>query len=305
MELKYTATSEDTSLKVKSVLRREFGFSSRFMTKVKFQDLMTINGEKMPLWVSPKEGDQIVITLPDEHSDFPEEDIAIYPVYEDEHILVLNKQPYVIVHPTKGHPIHTIANGLMKYMRQSGQDFKVRFVNRLDMDTSGLLIVAKHGYAQDRLSEQMKAGKIRKEYQAIVQGLVEQDEGTIDIPIGRPSMDDVRRGVLPLEAGGQRAITHYQVLDRFPRGKKKDYTLVQLKLETGRTHQIRVHMSTLGHPILGDELYGGENPNLIARQALHAFKLQFNHPVSGEPITIEAPLPKDIQGALDKLRAEK
>ncbi|MFR8518685.1 MAG: RluA family pseudouridine synthase, partial [Emergencia timonensis] len=239
------------------------------------------------------------IKLPEEKSDFPAEDIPIYPVFEDDDLLILNKQPGVIVHPTKGHPLHTIANGLMKYMQDTGQTFKIRFVNRLDMDTTGLLIVAKNSHSQDDLTKQMKANTIEKRYIAIVNGIVKEDAFTIDLPIGRPDPENVARGVM-LE-GGYPSVTHVKVLESFPKGK--GYTMVELLLETGRTHQIRVHMSHIGYPLVGDYLYGGEAPWLLDRQALHAYKLSFNHPVTGKRLTVEAPLPNDIQEVIKKIKS--
>ena len=187
----------------------------------------------------------------------------------------------------------------MKYMQDTGQTFKIRFVNRLDMDTTGLLIVAKNSHSQDDLTKQMKANTIEKRYIAIVNGIVKEDAFTIDLPIGRPDPENVARGVM-LE-GGYPSVTHVKVLESFPKGK--GYTMVELLLETGRTHQIRVHMSHIGYPLVGDYLYGGEAPWLLDRQALHAYKLSFNHPVTGKRLTVEAPLPNDIQEVIKKIKS--
>ena len=199
------------------------------------------------------------------------------------------------MHPTKGHPAHTIANGLMQYLIDTEQKFKIRFINRLDMDTSGLLIIAKNSHAQDSFMKQMKANTIRKKYTAVVKGVIPENEGTIDLPIGRPDPDRVERWVMT--EGGFPSVTHYSVIERF-----KNHTLVRLILETGRTHQIRVHMAYTGYPVLGDHLYGGENPLLIERQALHSRYLSFNHPVSDERIDVEAPLHEDMLKLIEKLR---
>ena len=246
-------------------------------------------------------GDVISIDLPEETSDFPEEDIPIYPVFEDDDILILNKQPGVTVHPTKGHPSGTLANGLMKYMRETNQSFKIRFVNRLDMDTTGLLIVAKNAHAQEEITKQMKANTTEKRYKAVVNGIVKEDKFTINLPIGRPDPDHVVRAVMM--EGGYDSVTHVKVLERIPDENHPDggYTLVELLLETGRTHQIRVHMSHLGHALVGDHLYGGENPDLLHRQALHSYQLTINHPITKERITLEAPLPDDIQQLINKI----
>lgn len=298
-KFEYTVTKEDEGVPVKGLLRTKFSFSSRLLTKLKYQHLVFLNGEEVAGWITPQIGDILSIKLPEEKSDFPAEDIPIYPVFEDDDLLILNKQPGVIVHPTKGHPLHTIANGLMKYMQDTGQTFKIRFVNRLDMDTTGLLIVAKNSHSQDGLTKQMKANTIEKRYIAIVNGIVKEDAFTIDLPIGRPDPENVARGVM-LE-GGYPSVTHVKVLESFPKGK--GYTMVELLLETGRTHQIRVHMSHIGYPLVGDYLYGGEAPWLLDRQALHAYKLSFNHPVTGKRLTVEAPLPHDIQEVIKKIKS--
>lgn len=296
-KFKYIVTKEDDGLPIKKLIRTKFTFSSRLMTKLKMQNLIFLNGEPTAGWITPNPGDIITVKLPEEKSNFPAENIPIYPVYEDDDLLILNKQPGVTVHPTKGHPVHTLANGLMKYMEDTNQAFKIRFINRLDMDTSGLLAVAKNSHAQDDFTKQMQANQTKKCYLAIVNGIVEEDDFTINLPIGRPDPEEVRRGVME---GGYPSITHVHTIERYT--KDNGYTLVELLLETGRTHQIRVHMSHIGHPLVGDELYGGNNPELLNRQALHAYKLSFHHPVSGEPITVKAPLPQDIKDVIEKIR---
>lgn len=301
-KFQYIITTEDEAIPVKTLLRTKFNFSSRLLTKLKYQHLVFLNGSPVAGWITPKPGDVLSIKLPEEKSDFPSENIPIHPVYEDSDLLLLNKQPGIIVHPTKGHPYHTIANGLMKYMEDTDQSFKIRFVNRLDMDTTGLLIVAKNSHAQDDLVKQMKANTTEKRYIALVNGLIERESFTIDLPIGRPDPEDVRRGVMM--EGGHPSVTHGKVLERFPAVRGNDYTMVELLLETGRTHQIRVHMSHIGHPLIGDSLYGGSNTDLLQRQALHAYKLSFRHPISGKPITIQAPLPDDMSTLLETLRRE-
>ena len=289
-EFKHTVTIEDEGKEVKDIMRMYFDFSSRFRNKVKREKLVYLNGEPTQGWYKVKTGDVVSIALPEEESHFPAQPIPLDPVYEDDDLLLLNKQPGLIVHPTKGHPAGTVANGLMQYQADHGQSWKIRFVNRLDMDTSGLLIVAKNAYSQNELTGQMRKGLLHKTYIAIVSGVLEEDRGTIDLPIGRPDPVDIRRRVME---GGAPSVTHSTVLERFAR-----YTLVELGLETGRTHQIRVHMAHIGHPILGDHLYGEEKPYIIERQALHAARLEFSHPATGKPLRIEAPLPEDMQKAI-------
>ena len=291
----YILTENDKDIPIKKIIRREFGFSSRLMTKIKQNKSAYLNGQSLPGWVTGAAGDVLTVILPEETSDFEPEPIPITPVYEDNDLLIINKQPGFVVHPIKGHPAHTIANGLMQYLIDTEQKFKIRFINRLDMDTSGLLIIAKNSHAQDSFMKQMKANTISKKYIAVVKGVISENEGTIDLPIGRPDPDRVERWVMT--EGGYPSVTHYSVIERF-----NTHTLVKLILETGRTHQIRVHMAYTGHPVLGDHLYGGENPLLIERQALHSRYLSFNHPVSDKQIDVEAPLHEDMIKLIEKLR---
>jgi len=188
-----------------------------------------------------------------------------------------------------------MANGIMNYMLENQKNFKIRFINRLDMDTSGLLVIAKNSHCQDDMSRQMAENGVTKKYVAVVDGLIAEEEGTVDLPIDKEHEDHVKRAVVE---DGYPSVTHYTVLERLPKG----YTYVELELETGRTHQIRVHMSHLGHPIVGDVLYGKASVWLIERQALHARYLSFRHPVTGRFMELEAPLPEDMEVLLDKLR---
>ena len=295
-EFIHKVTTEDEGLEIKDIMRNHFDFSARLRNKIKREKLVLLNDKQTAGWITPKVGDVIRITLPDEKSHFEPQAIPLYPVFEDDDILIINKQPGLIVHPTKGHPSGTVANALMHYMEQTSQSFKIRFVNRLDMDTSGLLVIAKNAYCQNDYTRQMKENLVEKRYIAIVKGIVESDNGTIDLPIGRPDPENVRRGVME---GGSPSVTHYKVCERFP---KKGYTMVELLLETGRTHQIRVHMSHIGHPVLGDWLYGGDNILLMERQALHAARLSFTHPITKEKLMLTAPLPEDMKRALELLK---
>lgn len=322
----YTVTEKDKELSVKELLRRNFHFSSRLLTKLKKGDLVTVDGLPVKGWMKLQPGDKLTITLPEETCDFPPEDIPIETVFEDEHLLVINKQPGYVVHPTKGKPHNTIANGIMKKMLQDGAQYKIRFANRLDMNTSGLLIIAKNGFVQESLIRQMKRDQVEKRYLAVVDGIITEDEGIVDKPIGRPDPDEVERWILPVEEGGYDSVTHYKVLRRFEAGP--GYTLVELRLETGRTHQIRVHMASIGHPVTGDHLYchgdpflyrkvhGDTRPNMkssehesessspyIKRQALHAYRLSFIHPMSGQRLELEAPLPEDMRNLIEKIKA--
>jgi len=289
----HKVTSEDDGMEVREITRKYFDFSARLRNRIKRQKLTMRNGETTEGWHRVSEGDVISITLPDEHSYFPPEDIPLDIVFEDDDLMVINKQPGLVVHPTNGCKSGTCANALAHYMEETGHVFKIRFVNRLDRDTSGLLLVSKNAYCQNHITNQMKQDLIHKKYTAIVKGIVSSERGTIDLPIGRPDREDIRRGV---HQDGAPSVTHYEVLNYL-----NGHTLIELRLETGRTHQIRVHMSHIGHPVLGDSLYGEEEPDLIGRQALHASGLAFIHPITKERVDFEAPLPEDMRRAISLL----
>lgn len=294
-KFEYIVSEADEGRQVKDIIRNEFSFSRKLRTNLKKnQTLVLLNGAPALGWHSVKAGDIVSIDLPDETSHFEPENIPLSVVFEDDDLLIINKQPGFVCHPTKGHPAHTMANGIQKYIIDTGQSFKIRFINRLDMDTSGLLAIAKNSHSQDNITKQMAAGKVSKKYIAIVKGVMADDDGVISAPIGRPDPERVERGVIE---GGHDSTTHYRVLQRFDKG----FTMVELDLKTGRTHQIRVHLSHYGHPVIGDHLYGGENPLLIERQALHAFYLSFYHPVTGEFMEFTAPVPQDITDLINKI----
>ncbi len=294
-KFEYIIKENDKELPIKGLLKRNFGFSSRLMTKLKVNDCVRLNGTPVKMYQKGNPGDCITVFLPREKSSFEPENIPISVVYEDDDLLIINKQPGYVVHPTKGHPCRTMANGIMNYMLENNKHFKIRFVNRLDMDTSGLLAIAKNSHCQDDLSKQMSGNGMMKKYAAVVKGIIAEDEGTVDLPIDKEHEDHVKRAVIK---DGYPSVTHYKVLERFEKG----YTLVELVLETGRTHQIRVHMSHIGHPIVGDVLYGEASVWLIERQALHAKYLSFRHPVTNVFMELEAPLPADMQALLEKIR---
>ena len=304
----HLVTEDEYGLTINQILRRSYKFSARFRTKMKYQQLVDLNGTPAPGYVKPAVGDLIGVRLPEESSDFPPEDIPLDIIYEDDDIMIINKQPGIIVHPTKGHPDHTIANGIMKYMADSGQSFKVRFANRIDMDTTGLIIVCKNANAQNELSNQMRCNTVVKKYIALVEGDIKAadadgaakngyDHFFIDLPIGRSDAVSIQRCYMRVEDGGKDALSEVKVLERFDSAVYGPHTLVEVTLHTGRTHQIRVHLSHIGHPIAGDSFYGGRT-DLIGRQALHAYCIGFDHPVTGERMHFEAPLPDDISKAV-------
>lgn len=220
-------------------------------------------------------------------------------VYEDKDLLVINKAAGMVVHPAPGHSEDTLVNALLaRYpdLRTAGEEMRPGIVHRLDKDTSGLMIVARNAQAHAALAEQIKRHEVQKRYLALVEGRVALEQGSIDAPIGR---DPRRRQQMTItKLAGKEARTHFWVLQRFNR-----HTLLLLQLETGRTHQIRVHLRAIGHPVAGDPVYGSGNSVRgvkLPRQFLHAYQLQFRHPSTGEVLTFEAPLPADLQAVLDE-----
>lgn len=293
------AAPDEDGMTVRGVLRQKQDVSQRLIKKIIHGDSETtgalyLNGKTARFNERVKAGDEIHLVFPAERSWIQPEDIPVSVIYEDEDILVIDKQPGIIVHPTKGYKCGTIANAVIFHMTQRGEDYKPRFISRLDMGTSGILIVGKNSHAQDNLAKQSASGSMEKFYIAVLEGRLEDDlppSGIIDLPIGRPNLDEPKRAVLPEDQGGSKSQTAYEALKMVPGGKA--LTVVRARLITGRTHQIRVHFSHFGHPVLGDHLYG--NPSeLIPRQALHAEEACFTHPVTGEKLTLRAPIPEDI-----------
>jgi 23S rRNA pseudouridine1911/1915/1917 synthase len=217
-------------------------------------------------------------------------------VHEDEHVLVLDKPPYLRVHAGEPGQRHTLVNGVAAHYRSAGSDDRIHLVHRLDRDTSGLVLLARSSTAHRRLAAAMDARDVRREYLAVASGLVGQNHGVIDAPIARNPSQPVLRMVGP---EGDPAVTRFRVLRRL-----RDATLVSLELETGRTHQIRVHLAHIGHPIVGDRQYGRRGTRLIGRQALHAARLRFPHPATSEPMVLLAPLPDDIADLVRRLGGE-
>lgn len=226
------------------------------------------------------------------------QDIPLDIVYEDNDIIVVNKQKGLVVHPANGNPDGTLVNGIMAICKDtlSGIGGKIRpgIVHRLDKDTSGLIIIAKNDKAHINLSEQIKNREVKKTYLALVRGVIKENDATINMPISRSTKD---RKKMAVSKTGKEAITHFKVLKRY-----NNYTFLEVKIETGRTHQIRVHMSQIGYPIVGDMVYSnGRNPFAVEGQMLHAAKLSFKHPITNKELNLETPLPKYFLDILDKL----
>lgn len=245
-------------------------------------------------------GDRIAITIPDpEILEVEAEEMPLDILYEDQDLIIVNKPKGMVVHPSAGHYTHTLVNGLLYHCRDqlSGINGKMRpgIVHRIDQDTTGSLVVCKNDFAHHHLAEQLKVHSITRRYRAIVHGVIKEDEGTIDQPIGRHPIE--RKKMAVNHKNGKPAITHYRVLERF-----KNFTYIECQLETGRTHQIRVHMSSIHHPILGDAVYGpAKCPYTLQGQTLHAMVLGFEHPRTGAYVEVTAPLPHYFEDLLKKL----
>lgn len=286
-------TNED-ELTLKEILLDKLNFSVRSIAKMKREESVFVNGVFKKPSTKLTNGDLIEVKIEEEMANFESQNLNLEILYDDFDIIMVNKPPFMVVHPTKSHFDNTIANGVTYYIKEKKENVKIRFVNRLDMNTSGLVIVAKNAYAHHTLSLDMSNNDVEKKYITVVDGILENDEGTIDAPIYRPTEDSIKRVI---DERGQASITHYKVLERL-----NNATLVEVKLETGRTHQIRVHMAHIGHGIIGDELYGYVDENLINRQALHAYSLEFNQPRTKEKLQFKADLPKDIIDLIEKLK---
>lgn len=296
----HVVTPEEDGELLETVLRKQFRFSKRMMRILKHEKRVMVNDEWMFFRSRVKEADQIRIELniAEDVEYIAPEEILFHVVDEDEDLIVVDKPPNTVVHPTGSHQQGTLANGLVYYWAQRGENHKIRPVTRLDKDTSGLMVLAKHAYGHAFLADQMAKKRYERSYLAVIHGNLIHDQGTIDLPIGKvPDVPLLR--FIDFSEEGSRAITHYEVVERFAHA-----SVLRLWLETGRTHQIRVHLSSIGHPIIGDELYGRgeEEKHLIGRQALHATSLKLYHPRKREWVEWEAPMPDDIQQLLHQLR---
>ena len=282
---------------IREFLKEDLGLSSRLIRRSAIEKRILVNKKEVRMRYIVHTGDLVQINLQsDESQNITPEKMDLDIVYEDEDILVINKKPYMVVHPTKTYQSGTLANGVLFYFKETNQNCIVRLVSRLDMNTSGLIIIAKNQFAHMALSKEMEENNLEKRYLAIVHGNLKEKEGTIDAPIYRPDGEEF--GTMRIvDERGQRSITHYKVIESF-----KDADLVECLLETGRTHQIRVHMKHLGHPIYGDTLYGFEgDEELIPRQALHAYGLDFKSPKTKETLSLRVKLPDDMESLLKKV----
>lgn len=296
-KLIFKVAAEDEGLKLREYLKSKQKLSSRLIKGAAIEGRITVNDKITKLNYVIKHNDEIGFNVVKEESqNIDPEKMDIEVVYEDSDIIVVNKRPGIVVHPTKSYPSGTLANGLLYYFKEKGENCIVRLVSRLDMDTSGLIIIAKNQFSHMALARDMSNENFEKSYLAIVHGNIKEKQGIINLPIYRTGGDTIKRVV---DERGQESITHYKVVESFNKGD-----LVQLTLETGRTHQIRVHLTHLGHPLYGDSLYGLEDDsNYIERQALHAYKLKFPHPRTGDILELETDIPEDMKELLDKIKS--
>jgi 23S rRNA pseudouridine1911/1915/1917 synthase len=278
-------------------------YSRTYIQKLVECENVLVNGKIIKTNYKVKQNDEILVKIPDPILlDVKAEKMELEVLFEDSDIIVVNKPKGMVVHPAAGNHSGTLVNALMGYCGDTLSDIngviRPGIVHRIDKDTSGVLVVAKNNFAHEKLSEKLKNHDIKRVYFALVDGIIRENLGKIDAPIGRHPVDRKRMAVN--SKNGRRAVTHFKVLERF-----SDATLIEVSLETGRTHQIRVHMAYIGFPIMGDEVYGKRKQKFdTAGQVLHAKILGFNHPVSGEYIEFETDLPEYFEKLLDELRKE-
>ncbi|AMV70211.1 Ribosomal large subunit pseudouridine synthase D [Pediococcus damnosus] len=292
--LTHELTIQDQQGRIDKVLAEAFPDLTRshIQSLIK-RDRILVNGEKIKNKYQVKTGDQIEVQDSDtQPTELEPEDIPLDIVYEDDDVIVVNKPQEMVVHPAAGHPNHTLVNALLFHspLATINGEFRPGIVHRIDKDTSGLLMVAKNDKAQQSLSAQLKAKTNTRLYIALVHGNIKEDNGKIDAPIGRSPKDRKKQAIV---ADGRPAVTHFKVLKRYG-----EYTLIQCKLETGRTHQIRVHLKYIGHPVAGDPLYGPRKTLKGNGQFLHASVLGFKQPTTNKYLEFEAPLPAIFQKTL-------
>ena len=272
-------------------LKTEKQFSRRILKAIKFDGgKILLNGEEETVRTVLKVGDILSVSLPIEKNDtIKSTPMPLDIIYEDDALMVINKQAGMASIPSMNHPNSTIANGIIAYYKEKELPYTVHIVTRLDVNTSGLLLIAKHRYIHSLLAKMQQKGSIKRRYHAIVEGILKEKKGTINQPIGRKEDSIIERTV---RGDGQRAVTHYEVV-----WERDSYSLLNIVIETGRTHQIRVHMSYLGCPILGDDLYGGSK---CERHALHCSELSFLHPITNKYLVFKSPIPSDMLGLTKK-----
>ncbi len=296
----YIVDEEKTNIRIDKAI----GLIEDTLSRVAIQRLLDegnilVNGKTTKASYKTKIGDEITIQKETPKKvDIIAQDIPIEILYEDEDIIVVNKPKGIVVHPANGNPDGTLVNAIMNLCGNSlsgiGGEIRPGIIHRLDKDTSGVLIVAKNDIAHINISNQIKNRQTKKIYIALVRGVIKENEATIDMPIGRSKKD---RKKMAVTKDGKEAITHFKVLKRY-----ENFTLLEIKIDTGRTHQIRVHLAEIGYPIVGDYIYSnGKNPFNVEGQMLHARQIEFVHPTTGKEMKIEAPIPEYFQRILNEM----
>ncbi|TCT22400.1 23S rRNA pseudouridine1911/1915/1917 synthase [Melghiribacillus thermohalophilus] len=290
--MKWTIEKKDAGMLVRDYLRTVRAFSRRVLKAVKDEGRILQNGHDVTVRSILREGDILEVHLPKETKGKKMEPryMPLEIVYEDSAVLVVNKPAGIPTIPSRRHSEKSLAQGILHYYREKGLSYTVHVVTRLDRDTSGLLLVAKHRFSHSLLARAQKEKEIKRRYKALIEGHLDMKSGTINAPIGRKEISMIEREV---RHDGRPAVTHYEVIREFT-----DFSLVNIRLETGRTHQIRVHFSYIGHPLLGDDLYGG-NKKYLGRQALHCDHLSFTHPESYQEMEFSAPLADDLKRVMN------
>ena len=302
MTRELTAATEHAGVRLDAFLSADGALTRSQAARLTAEGRVRVNGKPAAKSARLSGGETVTVDVPQlRETALPPQDIPLDVVYEDDDVIVVNKPTGLVVHPAPGHPDGTLVNALLHHCGDSlsgiGGEKRPGIVHRIDRDTSGLIIAAKNDAAHLALSAQLKDHSLSRTYECLVTGNMKQDSGTVDAPIGRSSADRKKMAVVPT---GRRAVTHWEVVARYP-----GVTHLRCRLETGRTHQIRVHMAYIGHPILGDTVYGAKKPVPgLTGQCLHATGLRFIHPRTGEPVELHCPLPPEFTAMLQKLQSK-
>ena len=300
MTRELTAATEHAGIRLDAFLSADGALTRSQAARLIAEGRVRVNGKPAAKSARLSGGETVTVDVPQlRETALPPQDIPLDVVYEDDDVIVVNKPTGLVVHPAPGHPDGTLVNALLHHCGDSlsgiGGEKRPGIVHRIDRDTSGLIIAANNDAAHLALSAQLKDHSLSRTYECLVTGNMKQDSGTVDAPIGRSSADRKKMAVVPT---GRRAVTHWEVVARYP-----GVTHLRCRLETGRTHQIRVHMAYIGHPILGDTVYGAKKPVPgLTGQCLHATGLRFVHPRTGEPVELHCPLPPEFTAMLQKLQ---
>ncbi len=300
MTRELTAATEHAGVRLDAFLSADGALTRSQAARLIAEGRVRVNGKPAAKSARLSGGETVTVDVPQlRETALSPQDIPLDVVYEDDDVIVVNKPTGLVVHPAPGHPDGTLVNALLHHCGDSlsgiGGEKRPGIVHRIDRDTSGLIIAAKNDAAHLALSAQLKDHSLSRTYECLVTGNMKQDSGTVDAPIGRSSADRKKMAVVPT---GRRAVTHWEVVARYP-----GVTHLRCRLETGRTHQIRVHMAYIGHPILGDTVYGAKKPVPgLTGQCLHAAGLRFVHPRTGEPVELHCPLPPEFTAMLQKLQ---